>query len=49
VTFNAEILHHGRDIISAQFEQDQPQEYALAPTSKEKHDFSVPDATKIQK
>jgi hypothetical protein len=29
VTFNAEILHHGRDIISAQFEQDQPPEYAL--------------------
>ncbi len=29
VTFNAEILHHGHDIIRAQFEQDQPPEYAL--------------------
>jgi hypothetical protein len=29
VTFNAEILHHGRDVIRAQFEQGQPPEYAL--------------------
>jgi hypothetical protein len=27
--FNAEILHHGCNIISAQFEKDQPPEYAL--------------------
>ncbi len=36
VIFNAEILHHGRDIISAQFEQDQPPEYALTWPSKKK-------------
>jgi hypothetical protein len=29
VTFNAEILHHGRDITRTQFEQGQPPEYAL--------------------
>ncbi len=33
VMFNAEILHHGRSIISAQFEQDQPPEYALTNVS----------------
>jgi hypothetical protein len=29
VTFNVEILHHEPDIFSAQFERDQPPEYAL--------------------
>jgi hypothetical protein len=29
VTFNVEILLHGRNIIRTQFEQDQPPEYAL--------------------
>jgi hypothetical protein len=34
VTFNAEILQHGRDIICTQFEQGQPPEYALTRLSR---------------